>query len=278
MARRRGCSASIETTRDGSSIRAAAAGPDRSRPVPSASSRGWTSMRTGISTCSSHSATGRTRSSETTAGCSRTWRRRWVSPIRERPSARSGSTPTRTATSTCTSPTWTATRTASFAMTAADSPTSRRPAGLEWGGRAPRDVANGTVRPCAADVDGDGRLDLFMANYGPNGLFLNRGAGRFEDVSKAWGVAIDGRYDACAFADIDHDGRLDLYVNGTVTGGTSYRDYLFRGGRRRLRRRHAGQSAGPARRSRRAVGRRRWRRRSGSRAHRCARPTVCTGC
>jgi len=101
-------------------------------------------------------------------------------------------------------------------------------AGLEWGGRAPGDAANGTVRPCAADVDADGRLDLFMANYGPNGLFLNRGGGRFEEVSRAWGVAIDGRYDACAFADIDHDGRLDLYVNGTVTGGTSYRDYLFR--------------------------------------------------
>ncbi|MGH9315432.1 MAG: CRTAC1 family protein [Vicinamibacterales bacterium] len=101
-------------------------------------------------------------------------------------------------------------------------------AGLGWGGRAPRESTNGTVRPCAADVNNDGRLDLFTANYGPNGLFLNRGGGRFEDVSQAWGIAIDGRYDACAFADIDHDGRLDLYVNGTVTGGVSYRDYLFR--------------------------------------------------
>jgi hypothetical protein len=100
-------------------------------------------------------------------------------------------------------------------------------AGVLWGGRAPRDTANGTVRPCAADVDQDGHVDLFMANYGPNGLFLNRGRGRFEDVSVAWGVAIEGRYDTCAFADFDHDGRLDLYVNGTVTGGVSYRDYLF---------------------------------------------------
>jgi hypothetical protein len=83
------------------------------------------------------------------------------------------------------------------------------------------------VRPCAADVDRDGRLDIFMANYGPNGLFLNR-TGRFEDVSASWGVAIDARYDSCAFADFDHDGRLDLYVNGTVTGGRSYRDYLMR--------------------------------------------------
>ena len=99
--------------------------------------------------------------------------------------------------------------------------------GVAWGGRTPRDPANGTVRPCAADVDGDGRLDLLTANYGRNGLFLNRG-GRFEDASAAWGVAIDARYDACALADFDHDGRIDLYVNGTVTGGVSYRDHLFR--------------------------------------------------
>jgi hypothetical protein len=101
-------------------------------------------------------------------------------------------------------------------------------AGVAWGGRAPKEAANGTVRPCVADVDGDGRFDLFMANYGPNGLFLNRGGGKFEDVSASWGVAIDGRYDTCAFADMDNDGRIDLYVNGTVTGGVSYRDYLFR--------------------------------------------------
>lgn len=100
-------------------------------------------------------------------------------------------------------------------------------AGLAWGGRAPRDAANGTVRPCAADVDGDGRFDLFTANYGPNGLFLNRG-GKFEDVSAAWGVALDSRYDTCAFADMDNDGRVDLYVNGTVTGGKSYPDALYR--------------------------------------------------
>jgi VCBS repeat protein len=99
---------------------------------------------------------------------------------------------------------------------------------LEWAGRRAKDTTNGTVRPCAADVDNDGRLDLFAANYGPNGLLLNRGRGQFEDASAAWGIAIDGRYDTCAFDDFDNDGHIDLYVNGTVTGGTSYRDYLFR--------------------------------------------------
>ncbi len=101
-------------------------------------------------------------------------------------------------------------------------------AGLASGGRQVGVASNGTVRPCAADVDGDGHVDLFTANYGTNGLFLNRGRGRFEDASQGWGIAIDSRHDTCAFADVDHDGRLDLYVNGTVTGGVSYRDYLFR--------------------------------------------------
>jgi len=100
--------------------------------------------------------------------------------------------------------------------------------GLAWGGRTPSDGMNGTVRPCAADFDNDGRLDLFMANYGKLGLFLSRAKGRFDDVSAAWGAGLDGRYDTCAVGDIDNDGRLDVYVNGTVTGGISYRDYLLR--------------------------------------------------
>jgi hypothetical protein len=100
--------------------------------------------------------------------------------------------------------------------------------GVSWGGRTPKAAGNGTVRVCAADVDTDGRFDLFAANYGPLGFFANRGKGAFEDRSAAWNIALDSRYDACAFADFDHDGRLDLYVNGTVTGGASWQDSLFR--------------------------------------------------
>ncbi len=99
--------------------------------------------------------------------------------------------------------------------------------GLAWAGRAPRLATNGSVRPCVADVNNDGTLDLFSANYGPNGLFLGRGRDGFDDVSAAWGIAIDGRYDTCAFADIDHDGYLDVFVNGTVSATESFRDYLF---------------------------------------------------
>ena len=98
--------------------------------------------------------------------------------------------------------------------------------GLAWGGRTPRDPANGTVRPCIADVNGDGRFDLITANYGTPGLFL-RDSNGWRDAAAAWGMAVDGRYDSCAPADIDHDGRLDLYLNGTVTQGRNWPDYLY---------------------------------------------------
>jgi hypothetical protein len=100
-------------------------------------------------------------------------------------------------------------------------------AGVEWGGRAPKDPGNGTVRVCAGDLDGDGRFDLIAANYGPLGVFSNRGGGKFESRAVAMGLAVDSRYDSCAPADYDHDGRLDLYVNGTVNGGASFQDFLF---------------------------------------------------
>lgn len=101
-------------------------------------------------------------------------------------------------------------------------------AGAEWAGRAPREATNGTVRPCALDANNDGWFDLFGANYGPNGLLLLDRSGVARDVSRAFGVATDGRFDTCAPADIDHDGRIDLYVNGTITGGVAYPDFLLR--------------------------------------------------
>ena len=101
-------------------------------------------------------------------------------------------------------------------------------AGIADGGRGVGDDSYGTVRPCVVDYDVDGRMDLFMANYGPNALYHNEGDGRFRNVAEELGVAIDSRYDTCIFGDYGLDGQVDLYVNGTVGGDTQYRDYLFR--------------------------------------------------
>lgn len=98
--------------------------------------------------------------------------------------------------------------------------------GLAWGGRAPRDAANGTVRPCVADVNADGRLDLITANYGTPGLFLNTASG-WRNAGAEWGVAVDGRYDSCVLGDVNHDGGLDLYLDGTVTQGRNWPDYFY---------------------------------------------------
>ncbi len=73
---------------------------------------------------------------------------------------------------------------------------------------------------CVGDVDGDGRLDFLVTNYGPDRLYRQRPDGTFEDVAPRLGVA-DERWGAsCAFADLDADGDLDLYV-------THYVDFAF---------------------------------------------------
>ena len=69
-----------------------------------------------------------------------------------------------------------------------------------------------------ADIDNDGDLDLYVANYGePNHLYINIGAYdggpvRFEERGAAFGLDLTDASLMPAFCDYDRDGDLDLYV------------------------------------------------------------------
>ena len=78
----------------------------------------------------------------------------------------------------------------------------------------------------AADVDGDGRLDLYFANQaGKNSLYRNLGGGHFEDITARAGVAVGDRASVgVAFADIDNDGDPDLFVTTVREGNILFRN------------------------------------------------------
>jgi hypothetical protein len=72
----------------------------------------------------------------------------------------------------------------------------------------------------AADVDNDGKIDLYFLNQrGGNELWRNIGGGKFENITSSAGLALDDLVCAGAsFADVDNDGLPDLLVTTVKMG------------------------------------------------------------
>ncbi|MFQ6115729.1 MAG: FG-GAP repeat domain-containing protein, partial [bacterium] len=83
---------------------------------------------------------------------------------------------------------------------------------------------NWSTGVCLADINGDGRLDIYVCNSGnikddnrANELFLNQGNRKngvpvFKEGAAEYGIDDRGFSTHAAFFDYDRDGDLDLYV------------------------------------------------------------------
>jgi hypothetical protein len=86
------------------------------------------------------------------------------------------------------------------------------------GGRFEDVTARSGIRACGlgmgafwVDLDGDGRLDLYLTNVGPNAVWWNRGDGTFEE-GRDTGLEDPLFSVGAAFLDYDGDGRVDVAV------------------------------------------------------------------
>ncbi len=97
--------------------------------------------------------------------------------------------------------------------------------------RAGLDDRHWSMAAGAFDYDGDGDVDVYLANYGPNVFYANDGDGTFRDVTDALGLrgpeALNGRTKwsvGVAFWDYDADGRVDIALGNFLAFDPEYVD------------------------------------------------------
>jgi hypothetical protein len=81
-------------------------------------------------------------------------------------------------------------------------------------------TGTGSMHGTIGDIDGDGLIDILVADLSYGALYRNKGNGFFEDITESSGVqgplAGKGAW-AAAFLDFDNDGDLDIVsANGTA--------------------------------------------------------------
>jgi hypothetical protein len=76
---------------------------------------------------------------------------------------------------------------------------------------------------CMADVNADGRPDIYVCASGPaewdpatrhGKLFINLGGGKFKEDAQGSGLAVEGHNTMAYFADLDQDQDLDCFIVG----------------------------------------------------------------